>query len=685
MSKKKQTILNRFLTGFKQKTLSLANSNVFNGFENSLDSGNLQTYKDSLYLYIGVSMISKRVAGIELDLFEVTNSKGEIEEVNNHEILDLMNRPNKLQTRREFWELSVTYYLLAGESFWYLDRGENGKKINRIYTLRPDHMEIKLSTDGRDIIAYEYGEFANRIIIRPEDILHFKNIDPTNQLRGVGVVRPASSRIATEKEASKYQANFFKNQGRPDVAIFLDREITSEQSAEARESWKKIYGHGNGGQAGFFGADVKELKELNVTPKEMDFIASQNFLRDDILASLHIPKAMVTSDDVNLANAKEANIMYLTEAVIPVLETFLDIINNKFLDTVDNNQLFFNYESPVPKDREMLLKELTQLTGKVYTQNEARELVGLPAMEGADSLQDVSLVQAGRTQEAEKQARRILKRRPLLAKTLRATEAVAQVLLDSKVNDTPRNMNSIFPTHESKQAYAKAFNDKVDTKAKTFGDILDDFHKGLEERILKFGKDGFDPETFMQVEQEKGNALRDFKPFMQKFYSDEAQKVLDSLFDKTQKEAIPQAEEFLITEDMKSTIDIRAEFFINSMLDTTYKDLQKTIIAGLSEGNSTQIIGQSIRSKFADISVARGKTIARTETSWLLSSSSNDAFQQSNVVTGKEWISVGDMNVRDSHKENNGEIVSKGGVFPSGEAFPGQNTINCRCVLAPAV
>lgn len=667
-----QNPLSRF---FKQKTKSVSfvsGFNSFTGFDNSTDINNLNSYKQSLYLYIGVSMIAKRVAGIPLELYKIKNKKGDVTEVFDHPILSLMNNPNTLQTPREFMELSVTNYLLSGDCFWYIDRS-NGTAISQVIALRPDFIQIMLSADQKTIIGYDY-QATTLVHFKPEDILHIKNVDPTNPLRGVGVVRPATSRILTEIEATKYQSNFFKNQGRPDIAVFSDSVVTQEGAEEARADWKRVFGAGKSGQVGFFGSNVKTIQELNKTPKEMDFIETQKFLRDDILAALHIPKAMVTSDDVNLSNAKEAYRMYLQEAVVPVFEAFVDTINHRLIPQVDDT-VFFRFDDPTPTDRELMLKEHQAGVGKWITQNEARIESGRDPIEGHDTLGEVSFGNSSQNvtpADIQQEAKAILRSRPTLVRKLKAIEEVVNLTL---MTAPKRQMNTIFTTKAMKEAYAKAYNEKVDRKASVIKDALDDFHKGMLARILK---NELTATLFMDVVGEKTTAKALFAPILVKLFKEGGQDALDAVFRKSD-------DIFFTDEAMLASMEARAAFFTNSIVDTTYEVLKAKVVAGVSNGDGVEAIGQSLREYFADMSVGRSNTIARTETSFVLSKATNDAYAQSAVITGKEWINAGDDKVRDEHIDNGGEIVGKDEVFSNGERFPGDQSVNCRCVLAPAL
>lgn len=657
---------NPFKGLFQTKSIAIHKVDTFKGFEHFADISSLNSYKDSLYLYIGVSMIMKRVAGIPFELYKIKNKKGDVAEVFDHPLLQLLNTPNAFQSGREFMELSVSYYLLSGDCFWLLDR--KGSKIEQVMALRPDYVEVVLSNDGKSIIGYDYRA-KNLQRFAPEDIIHIRNTDPTNPLRGVGVVRPARSRILTEIEATAYQASFFKNQGRPDFAVFADSDVDEEQGNDFRARWKAVFGGKNAGSVGIFGRNVKSVQELNKTPKEMDFIASQHFLRDDILSALRIPKAMVTSDDVNLANAKEAYRVFLQEAVTPVFEAFLDVINNKLVPAVDES-VFFDFTDPTPVDREMLLKETKELkTSGIITANEARALYNYDALEGGDELS----AQTQNMQALAETAKQFIRKRPLLAKKLEATEAMANVILNSQPK---RQLNSIFPDQKSKLSYAKAVNDRADRKADKVKESVDAFHEGMLKRILDTD---LDVSGFMDPQAEKKTAKDLFTPIMIKLYTESGQEALDALFRKA------GGEHFFADAVLLAAIEGRVEFFTASIVDTTYEVIKSQIIEGVKEGYGVDKIAKNIQDYFADMTQKRAKTIAQTETNFVLSKSTNDAYAQSSVVTGKEWLTVGDDKVRPEHVENNGKIVAKGQAFPSGEQYPAEHSVGCRCVLLPTV
>lgn len=680
----------------KQKEIKFLRSseNIFsNGYEDIFDSYNLKHFKESLYLFIGVSMIRETISSIELDLYDIKNLDGDNEEVYDDPLLDLMHRPNSLQTTKEFLKLAVSYFLLGGETFWYLQRNSETEIPTAMVNIRPDNVTILFNQANTDIIGYEIYQPNGQILKLPLfNILHIKNIDPTDVTRGVGVIRSASTRIITEKEASQYQANTFHNQGRPDIAVMTDVEdLGDEEAEEARLKWAKVYGGANGSKTGFFGSNVKDVKMLNVSPKEMDFIQSMNFLRDDILAALRIPAEMIKSE-VNYANSQTAYIKYIKEACLPVLDAFIDIINNKLIADL-NETKFFHYDNPVNEDREILLKEATQLkTAGIVTTNEARSLMDYAPLEGGDVLAPSGIPQLTlnnvldyrKNKELKKKARNVLKRRPIIMKKFKAVSALTTLMQQEK--EVARFRNPVFNTLDAKIEYAKAYNKNVDNKAQTFKDTVDvynqDFIKRIMDHIEKFG---INPESIFDVTTEIVEAKKIFNPLMLNMFNKAGQDTLNHVASGFASHKA--SEQFYTPEEMKKQLENRAEFFITSMLDTDFTALQNIIVDQMSQGEGIDVIGRKIRQYFDDMSVSRAKTIARTETGRLMSQATNEAYRQSKFVTGKEWITAGDDRVRDEHVLNSGHIVdvNTNAAFPDGEHYPGETSINCRCVLGPAI
>ena len=128
---------------------------------------------------------------------------------------------------------------------------------------------------------------------------------------------------------------------------------------------------------------------------------------------------------------------------------------------------------------------------------------------------------------------------------------------------------------------------------------------------------------------------------------------------------------------------------------TTGAAVRSIVEQGIVDGLSTDEIGRAL-SKSGAFSVARGRLIARTETTRLITGSSVRAYQDSlddGIDLLVEWGTALDDNVRDSHRDLEGVRIAPGemwdvGGFPaSGPGLTGvaAEDCNCRCTTIPIV
>jgi SPP1 gp7 family putative phage head morphogenesis protein len=128
---------------------------------------------------------------------------------------------------------------------------------------------------------------------------------------------------------------------------------------------------------------------------------------------------------------------------------------------------------------------------------------------------------------------------------------------------------------------------------------------------------------------------------------------------------------------------------------TTLEALREQLAAAASNGEGIDAVKWRVEQVFEDAKGYRAERIARTELVGLSNAANVEAWRQSGVVDGKEWLSVRDGNTRDSHRGLDGQTVdSVDGLFRTSAgrtaAQPGgfgvaEEDINCRCTALPRV
>jgi len=723
-------ILNKITNIFKRKTVE------YGGFEmlkrmtgtNWSKTKMLQQYEKSLYVFACVHKIAEKIASTDVQLFQVLNSKGDTKELFNHPALDLLYKVNPFQTKSEFFKITTINLKLAGDAFWYKVRNERGAVVE-LWNLRPDLIEIV--KDPTDFIkAYRLKKSdGTEEIFAPDDIVHFKHPTPLDDYYGVSPVKSASVRIDTEDYASNYQRDFFLNNARPDAAIKTAGNLTDEQKVEIRENFEQRHsGKGRNSKLAIFEAGL-EYQQLSITQREMDYIESMKFTRDDILVAFGVPKAIVSiTDDVNRANAETSMYIFLSETIKPELESMYEKANEELIMTDFAENLFIKFPDPTPENREQTIKEYESgIKTGYFMINEVRSKENLAPVDGGWALYlPLNMIAVGelpkknqtkhindweKRQARDEMAKRmgLFNGRDMLYKKFLLKEKLVEEL-KKKFKTTPPadKLKKIKKTKvekdedkkpapealikgELREKYAGMVIKQIDARADRMkleitklaqrqgDDLIDTLAKVADLTKTKAGKDrkAIGKETTAVLDkfytgQEKVFAEFSF-PFIEEFVRNAGLEAMA---------LVNPDKGFEITDTLRKAIQKRSVEFGLGINKTTRDKINTAIEAGLVEGESLIKISDRINVVYEEFPTWRSDLIARTESTAANNEGFIEAYKQSDVATHKEWIATMDSRTRPEHVELDGEIVKVGAPFSNGLQYPREP--NCRCVLGPA-
>ena len=639
------------------------------------NSSLIEQYGKSLYVYAAINKIATKNAAVDLKVFEIQNSKGDLKEYPAHPILDLLYRPNPYQTRSEFSKITDINQLLTGEAFWMKVRDGRGNVIE-LWNLRPDFMTIILDDQGQ-IRDYKLSKSnGTEVSINPKDIIHFREPNPNDLLRGFSPLIAAKSRIETETYATDFQRNFFANNARPDALILSQDELSDEQRGDLKASWNaKHRGSKNSSKVGILEGGL-EYQQVSVTQKEMDYIESLKFTRDDILVAFGVPKSVITTDDVNYSNANSGLKTFYSETILPRISYRVEVINEMLVIPDFSERFYVDFEDPTPEDREMKLKEYAAGYGKWLTANEIRTELNLEPMPNGDLLAEPQGgVQVNQTITAP-DPQKVFRGRSNLLKKFEIIESIAK---DISSKSKEKAKESLLKSNEVREQYKAFVNKKIDKRAEKFQkQVLSESEKQAARILKTLDKDlkvkAVDDVIDFDVKKENKIFTELALPFMTEAAKEAGQEALD---------IVGLGETFNFTEQIEKRLKERALFFAQSVNDTTLTKLSKTLAEGLNAGEGIAELRERINAVYGEFKTSRAELIARTESTAVNNEGFLEAYKQSKVVNSHEWLSAKDLRVRPEHAKLDGQIIEVGKKFSNGLTYPQEP--NCRCVLAPVV
>lgn len=644
-------------------------------------------YEKSLYVFAAVNKIATKIASIDLEFYEIKDSKGTVKELPVHDVLDLLYRPNPFQTRSEFWKITMINKKLTGEAFWLKVRDRRGK-VAELWNLRPDRMTI-VTDPEKYIKAYDLTKYNGEIVsFEPQDIIHFKEPNPLDNMRGFSPLRAAKSRIETEQYATNFQRDFFVNNARPDALLLSDDELAPEQRSDMLSSWNaKHRGKGKSSRVGILEGGI-QYQQISVTQKEMDYIESLKFTKDDILIAFGVPKSVITTDDVNLANANSGLKTFLSETIKPELVEIAEVINEMLVIPDFGERYYCDFEDPTPIDREMQLKEYTAGFGKWLTANEIRQELNMDPIEGGDVLDQPSNARdTDRPRPNEPDPQKIFRGRGTLLKKFELAEGIAKDLRKGGKPATEKAKESLLKSSDLRESYKAFINKKIDRRAEKFQkQVLSAAEKQMKRVIAALDKSVDKGITESSLAFDGKAETKLFTELALPFITESAKEAGQEALD-----LVGIGESFTFTERIEKLLKKRAEFFAESVNDTTFEKLAKTIAEGLEAGEGIAKLTDRVKAVYSEFSDYRAESIARTESTAANNEGFLEAYKQSKIVNSNEWISTPDKRTRHTHASQDGQIVEVGKKFSNGLRYPGEasgrpeETVNCRCVISPVV
>lgn len=324
--------------------------------------------------------------------------------VEQHPLIDLLNRPNPLQSYSEFFNSLYGYVLLSGNAY-ILKVGSELGQPKELHQLRPDRINIK--GGGNPIPEkYEYilnGRVHQTYLVDQEngfsELKHVKLWNPLDDYYGLSPMSAAAIEVDQFNMSSKHNVNLLQNGARPSGAVIFKPKDDAGFNVNLTESQRqqlltdlnnRFSGSGNAGRPMLLEGDF-DWKEMGLSPKDMDFAQLKNMSATDIALCFGVPSQLVgVPDGQTYSNVAEARLALYEETIIPYLRKISSDLNEWLVPMFDERfRLEFDIDS-IPALSERRRKIYENVTSAVregiMTRNEARGIIGLEPVQGADEL-----------------------------------------------------------------------------------------------------------------------------------------------------------------------------------------------------------------------------------------------------------------------------------------------------------
>lgn len=285
------------------------------------------------------------------------------EEVTRHLALDIWNKPNKFFTRQLFVETFQQHYELVGEGWWVVARNPSMRSIPlEMWPVMPHRIQPVPDPDDY-LIGYMYmSPDGQQIPLRLDEVIQIRRPNPVDPYRGIGPVQTILADLEGVRLSAEWNRNFFLNSAEPGGIVEVDRRLSDDEYNEMVDRWREQHqGTANAHRVAMLEGGAKWV-ERTYTRRDMQFTEMRSVSSAVIREAFGMPKFAVGDvEDVNRATAEASKAWYAEQITVPRLERIKQALNEQFLPMfgATGKGVEFDYESPVPADREADRQDLT--------------------------------------------------------------------------------------------------------------------------------------------------------------------------------------------------------------------------------------------------------------------------------------------------------------------------------------
>jgi len=322
----------------------------------------------------------------------IQGSLDDLTQLDAHPLLTLLNDVNQ-HTEGFSFRIGIYSDLQAfGRGFEHMIAPGPTAPPTELYRMMP-HL-TKVLPDPVDFVrGFEYGHGATKATYTPDEVLWFRLFDPDNPWGGMGPLEAWLKSIDADFAMAAFQEDLFQRGGSPDWLAITKTPMGEPQKRAFWSEWRRAFGrlYNRLRNIAFLSGEVT-MQRLQDKPRDLEYAKGREAMRDEICQAFGVPKALVTSDDVNLANAREGSVIHITTTIWPLVQMVEDRLNQVLVPRF-GDRLILVHENPLREDREIRIQERRSRLETGATINEIRAEDDMEALD--DPLADVPMIAAG--------------------------------------------------------------------------------------------------------------------------------------------------------------------------------------------------------------------------------------------------------------------------------------------------
>lgn len=211
-------------------------------------------------------------------------------ETTNASFSPVLRKPNRYQTRIQFFETWFLSKLARGNTYVLKGRDARGV-VTALYVLDPNRVKVLVADSGD--VFYELGAdnlagIDGPLVVPAREIIHDRWNCLFHPLVGLSPIFANGLAATQGLKAQEHSARFFANQARPGGVFTAPGRIQQDTADRLKESWYANYGGDNQGKVAVLGDGLK-YEAMSLSPDDAELVDQLRWTADVVCSTFHVP------------------------------------------------------------------------------------------------------------------------------------------------------------------------------------------------------------------------------------------------------------------------------------------------------------------------------------------------------------------------------------------------------------
>ncbi|MGJ0236978.1 phage portal protein [Novosphingobium fluoreni] len=275
-----------------------------------------------------MTLIAGDIAKLRVKLMAL--QEGVWSEVSNPAYSPVLRRPNRFQTRNQFWETWILSKLARGNTYALKERDARGV-VKALYILDPARVRPLVTPDGSVYYELCTDNLARieepTIVVPAAEIMHDRFNCLFHPLVGLSPIYACGLAATQGLQIQNNSTRFFANGSKPGGLLIAPGKIDDANALRLKDYWDNNFSGENAGKIAVLGDGLK-YEALAVNADDAQLIEQLKLTAEIVCSTFHVPPYKIGVGALpSYNNVQALNVEYYSQclqSLIEAIETCLD-------------------------------------------------------------------------------------------------------------------------------------------------------------------------------------------------------------------------------------------------------------------------------------------------------------------------------------------------------------------------